>query len=281
MNRVNIAIMMLAAGSLPVSAQRLDGCPENETPVVQGVIHAVSRETRDRGLQEAGFALDRGSLAIALRDPRADVRSLAALKLGEVGQRADVASIMQAWLSEKDTCTRGKMDLALSMLVPELAWDAGQHPGGQLRIAPFQACTVSEPLLVTLTIEQVAEPGAAGPAVRVSARNRTPQTLAFARAPSPTELFSVTVLDPTGAPAKVTKGQEWMYEPAHSLANAIDARKVAYLALPSQEDISWTWRIGDDFDMSVPGTYRVSMGGRIGYLDTTVCSNTAEVTVGN
>jgi hypothetical protein len=33
--------------------------------------------------------------------------------------------------------------------------------------------------------------------------------------------------------------------------------------------------------MSVPGAYHVSMGGRIAYLDTTVCSNTAEVKVGN
>jgi hypothetical protein len=53
-----------------------------------------------------------------------------------------------------------------------------------------------------------------------------------------------------------------------------------FVALPPNENVRiWTWSVGDDFDMSAPGTYRVSLGGRIGYLNTTACSNTALVTV--
>lgn len=33
------------------------------------------------------------------------------------------------------------------------------------------------------------------------------------------------------------------------------------------------------YDMPAPGTHGVSFGGRIGYLNATVCSNTAEVIV--
>jgi hypothetical protein len=71
-----------------------------------------------------------------------------------------------------------------------------------------------------------------------------------------------------------------MYEPAvhDPLVHRRGFRSV-FQPLAPYEDVSWIWRIGDDFDMSVPGTYRVSFGGRIGYLDTTVCSNTLWLTV--
>ena len=52
--------------------------------------------------------------------------------------------------------------------------------------------------------------------------------------------------------------------------------------LPPGKDVHfWTWNIGEDFDLSEPGIYHVSLGGRLAYLDTTVCSNMAEVKVGN
>jgi hypothetical protein len=278
MRRIYGTIILLAAGSLPVAAQRLDGCPEHETPVM--FISAVSGETLDRGLRDAGYTLTRDALAIALGDPRAEVRSLAALKLGRDGKKANLASMMQAWLAERDTCTEAMMHLGLSTLVSLLARDAELHPGGQWRVTPFQACTASQPPLVSLAIEQVTDPLHAGPAVRITARNETAETLAFAKTATPTELFSVTVLGPTGAPTKVPEGQERLYQPiGRDLGLAFHDHSPMFVPLPPQEDVSWIWRIGDDFDMSAPGTYRVSFGGRIAYLDTTACSNTASVIV--
>jgi hypothetical protein len=256
----------------------LDGCPAVWTPF-SGV--TPSGKAPDRGLQESGIALVRDALTIALRDPRADVRSLAAGKLAEAGNRADLAPLMQAWAEEKDPCTKFVMSGILAVFVGGLSFDASQHPGGQPWITPFQACTAPERPLVTLRIEQGTVPGSASPTVRISARNQTQQTVPFVGARSPEQLFSVTVLGPDGAPAKVAKGLEWNNEPIRSVAG-LSGHGPTWVPIPPQEEVSiWTWSIGDDFDMSAPGTYRVSMGGRIGYLDTTVCSNTAEVTVGN
>jgi hypothetical protein len=55
-----------------------------------------------------------------------------------------------------------------------------------------------------------------------------------------------------------------------------------FVPLPPHENVSlWTWKVGDDFSMSEPGTYKVSLGGNIAYLGTTVCSNIVDVNVGN
>lgn len=278
MNRIHATILLLAAGSLPVQAQRLDGCPAVWTAFSS--LTAPSGEAVDRGLRDSGVGLTRDVVTIALRDPRAEVRSLAALKFVGTAKRADLAPLMRAWLEENDPCTKGIIDMVLSIFVGGLSFDASQHPGGQPWITPFQACTASEPPTVTLKVEQATVPGSASATVRISARNWTQQTVPFVGAIAPQQLFSVTVLGPDGAPAKVAKGQESMYEPVRNIAS-LSGHGPTWVPLPPLEDVSiWTWRIGDDFDMSAPGTYRVSLGGRIGYLDTTVCSNTALVTVG-
>ena len=171
------------------------------------------------------------------------------------------------------------MLLALAMLVPELAFDAKQHPGGQPRVTPHQACTTSGAPPVTLMIEQVNEARSAL-AVRISARNQTPQTLAFVRSASTADLSSVIVLGPTGGPAKVKKGQGGCIGRCTTSHAIVSGPQL--LPLPPQEDVTLRiWRVADDFDISAPGTYHISLGGRITFLDTTVCSNTAEVKVGN
>jgi hypothetical protein len=91
-------------------------------------------------------------------------------------------------------------------------------------------------------------------------------------------LFSTTVTDPTGAPAKIPKDREWTYRPLQGFSGGLSSSPFGVILLPHQ-DQTWTWAVGEDFDMSAPGTYHVSLGGSIGYLDTTVCSNTAAVTV--
>jgi hypothetical protein len=52
-----------------------------------------------------------------------------------------------------------------------------------------------------------------------------------------------------------------------------------FIPLPPQKDVTWDWRVGQDFDMSAPGIYSVSLGAKLDYLDAAVCSNTAYVTV--
>jgi hypothetical protein len=231
-------------------------------------------EDLDRALEGVGIPLTRDSLVTALGDPRADLRSLASLKLALTGTKADLGPLMRAWLAEEDPCTKFEMEFALGILVPGLALDPKQHPGGQEWVTPFQPCTPSQPVLVTLTVEQMTVPNIDVPTVRISARNHTARTLPFASG-HPEQLYSVTVLDPTGAPAKIAKGREGMYRP---VANG---NGPVFLALPPQKDVplmTW-WRVGDDFDMSAPGLYHVSLGGRIGTIDSTVCSNVAEVRV--
>jgi hypothetical protein len=76
---------------------------------------------------------------------------------------------------------------------------------------------------------------------------------------TPEQLFSVTVLGPDGAPAKIAKGQEGMYSPISKPADL--ARLIGYgpmfQPIPPLEDVSISaWRVGDDFDMSAPGVRR-------------------------
>jgi hypothetical protein len=263
-------LVFLAAQSAPILAQRLDGCPAQASPSWFSAV--PSREAVDRGLQGYGVGATRDALTLALRDPQADVRSLAALKLRDTAKAAGVDPLLKAWLLEEDDCTKGLMEMALSTLVGGLA---EQHPNGQYWVTPFQECTAPERPLVTLIIEQVSGPGVTGPTVRVSARNQTPETLPFVKAP-PQQLYSASVLGPTGANANIAESRRSMYKPGGVLFQ----NGPMFVALPPHEDVPvWTWSVGDDFDMSAPGTYRVSLGGRIDYLNTTVCSNTALVTV--
>jgi hypothetical protein len=271
MNRIYVMVVLLVAQSAPILAQRLDGCPAQASPSWFSAV--PSREAVDRGLQGYGVGATRDALTLALRDPQADVRSLAALKLGHTAKAAGVDPLFKAWLLEEDDCTKGLMEMSLSTLVGGLA---EQHPSGQYWVTPFQECTAPEPPLVTLTIEQVRGPGITGPTVRVSARNQTQETLPFVKAP-PQQLYSASVLGPAGANANIVEARQSMYKPG---GGPLFFHGATFVALPPHEDVPiWTWSVGDDFDMSAPGTYRVSLGGRIDYLNTTVCSNTALVTV--
>lgn len=282
MRHICTMIVLVAAGSLLATAQRLDGCADLRAPGGQTVSHGVSQEDRDKGLKDAGYSLTRDSLVVALGDLRADVRSVAAGKLAENGGRAELTPMVNAYLAEKDGCTIGGMSLALDRIMGGIAWDAKQHPGGQYRVTPFQTCIESGPPTMSVTIEQTIDPYFSGPAVRVSFRNQTPQTLAFVKTASPMELFSVTISGPNGEPAKVAKGREWMYVPVVHGDPSVHrgaSFRLAFQLLPPQEDVSWIWRIGEDFDMSSPGTYHVSFGGRLDYLDAMVCSNTLWMTV--
>jgi len=284
-NRKCLLIALLALGSVTMRAQRLDGCAADNGPSS----FSATREVVDGGLQRSGVTVTREGLTLALQDPKADIRSLAALRLAYDGatvahdrswDTAALSALVRAWAAESDPCTKARMNMALNMFAPVVVDERPRQPGYQPWITPFQPCKASEPPVLTLAVEQATSPSNSIPAVRVSIQNQTPETVAFIGGLAPEELFSVTVLGPSGDHAKAAKGRERLFEP---LANSHLPRfgnGPLFLPLPPNEPQQWVWRVGEDFDMSEPGTYRVSLGATLPYLDTTVCSNTAEVVVG-
>jgi len=241
-------------------------------------------ETRDRNLLGAGYTFTKESLLSGLHDPRPDVRSLAAAKLSEIGETSSVTALAEALSTEEDSCARGAMGFAIGSLGWRLSKGPGkQHAGDQRYVTPFQSCTPSESRVLTLTIEQGPHPSYVtnGPVVHISARNVSGRVIPFVWTASPGQLFSVTLLEPGGGKARIPKAQEWLYHPASELpAGTIGGGHGPMgRALAPGEEFAWDWRVGSDFDMSAPGVYRVSLGGPLEYLNTTVCSNTIDVTV--
>ena len=141
-------------------------------------------------------------------------------------------------------------------------------------IEPFQACVSSVREVVSLRLAQIPDPSWAdrGPTVRVTAQNLTSETLPFLASVDPVELFSATVLDPGGQPAKT---RTCLFTACEVTSGA----PAPFALLPPMGKESWDWIVGQDFEMLAPGIYSVSLGERLDYLDATVCSNTAYVTV--
>ncbi len=269
MNRSYATILLLAIAESVGAAQRPDGCPVGDEPLFS--LSSVSREAADRSLKDAGVALTVEALTFALGDARAYVRSLAAARLAGSGAGASgISSLLQAWVTEKDMCTKFLMTGALGSLLRSRAEDPKQRPGGQEWITPFQQCSASEHSPVTLLMQNAAKTGTT---VEVYARNNSEQILPFLGA-APQRLFSATVFGPGGAPAKIAKGREEMYKPL-----LMTSAPVLIVLQPHEDTHLWTWDVGADFDLSAPGTYRVSLGGRIGFLDATLCSNAVDVIV--
>jgi hypothetical protein len=277
MSRISAVIMLAALGPLPALAQRLDGCPAQETGYM--IFSLPSSEAIDRNLQDSGIGGTRDALTAALSSSRPDFRSLAALKLGREGGKADLEPLMQASLAETDPCTRIAFASALGSLALALVHDPAQHRESKPWIAPFKPCKPAEPAMAELTVAPGNSNSFGAPTLEISVSNLTAKILPFVVA-LPEELFSVSVFGPAGAPVK-TKGKDYMFDetPGPRFSLAFGTTPSLLILPPGKDGHFWTWNIGDDFDMSQPGTYHVSLGGRIAYLDTTVCSNTAEITV--
>jgi hypothetical protein len=280
MNRFFKIGVILMAAAVWAGAQRLDDC-QTETTSADGspqLYHSKPAETLDRNLLGAGYRFTKVSLLSGLHDPRPDVRSLAAAKLSEIGETSSVTALAEALATEKDGCARGAMGFAIGFLAER------KHAGGQWNVAPFQSCTPSQPPVLTLAIEQetLRPDAASGPVVHISARNVSGRVAPFAWTLSPGQLFSVTLLEPGGGRARIPKEKELLYHPiseAPAGTVAIGGHAPMGMALAPGEEFSWDWRVASDFDVSTPGTYRLSFGGPLEYLNTTVCSNTIDVTV--
>jgi len=275
---IEIGVILIAAAAC-AAAQRLDGC---ETITGVGTVRGKSQETLDNNLRQAGYTFTKESLLSALRDPRPDVRGLAAGKLSETGDAPSLNALAEALSIEGETCAHFEIGFAIGMLGQDLFLTSGkQHPGGQPFVTPFQPCTPSDPPVLTLAIEQDPSSltGANGPLIHVSARNVSGRLLPFVWASPPGYLFSVTLLEPGGGKAPIPKDREWVYHPLQP-DRLVGGHGPIGKALKPGDEATWDWRPGNDFDMSTPGTYRLSLGGPIEYLSTSACSNTIDVIVG-
>ena len=274
MGKLIAAVVIASLGSVPALGQRLDGCPETQTAWSEAV---------ERGLQDSGIGTAGEALRAALSSDRPEFRSLAALELARQGKRADLDPLVEAALAETDGCNRLAFASALGMMARALVFDPAQHNGLKPWIEPFKPCRPVEPAMAQLTVAQAGSADPAVTKVEIAVRNLTAKTLPFL-VTVPEELFSVSVFDAGGTPVQ-TKGKDYMFDrpwpaPPQSFALAIEAAP-SFLFLPPGKDVHfWTWNVSDDFDVSEPGVYHVSLGGRLAYLDTTVCSNTAEIAVG-
>jgi hypothetical protein len=279
-------IIALAVVALSARAQHLQLCATLDTPLP---FTGPSWQEIERFLTQAGYTPTGDSLRSALADGRADVRAAAAQELMNIPHdtNADLAPLLTAYEAERDSCARGAMFGVLTSLLHGIARDPKQHPGGQPYVTPFQDCSLSGRTLISATLEQVVDPYVKRPVVQITLRNQTAKTIAFPTRATPMSLFSVSVISPAGERVAFKPGTEWMYEPIKPMSPdqmvlVEDAfRLFGFIPLSPYEDATWLWRIEGGFDLSAPGTYTVSFGGRLDYLDTTICTNTLLFKVGN
>jgi hypothetical protein len=278
MNRVMCVIAAALTISVQAFAQRLDGCPALGSK--NAIVQFPAIDTVDRHLRDSGIGTSRDRLLDAVADVRPDIRSLAALKLARRGDKNDLPALAKALEAEQDQCTRMAIISGLATLLQSIVFDPAEHPGLKPWIAPFKPCTPAEPPVLALRLEGRRDELRHVPVVEIWVRNVTPEALAFVST-APEELFSVTVLDAVGSRVK-TRGKDFMFDQSPpTLGLTVGRAPSPLLLLPGKEVRFGNWSIGEDFELSPGGIYRVSMGGPIRYLDTTVCSNATEVQVPN
>lgn len=143
MGKIALVISILALSSTGAIAQRTDGCSGQPTANVQS--NSIPTGTVDRSLQAAGYTLSSASLVSALSDIRAGVRSLAALKLREIGGKSDVLPLPRSWAEEKDPCTKAWMSISLAGLTSRMQHGPERRRFVQARVTPFQPCVATGP----------------------------------------------------------------------------------------------------------------------------------------
>lgn len=224
--------------------------------------------------------VDETALLSALRDSQPEVRSQAAQKLADAMLTDAIPAIMEAWSAEKDPQTKHMLWYSLVVFGWSLNKRAQASRGGQVRPAPFQACVPSEPRILSLTIEPPAHSQTSYDATlfRVSIRNLTEGRLAIL-AGSVDDMFSATVLGPSDARATIRKDRDFLYHPISELPPLTPMGHSGGIIpmLEANEETSFRWQ--PDFDMTQPGHYQIRLGGKMNYLDTTICSNTLDVTI--
>jgi len=215
-----------------------------------------------------------------LTSPEPTVRALAADKLASIGDREAVPPLAKAWELEGDPCVKTYLTSALEELVGR-NWTEGKaigRLGTPLSTLAAADCVPSSPALISIQLQQV--PIWDG-ALWVWYRNLTQSPIPFIVIPGPSKLFELRVIGPDGKPAKIQPNKECTFKNCPSAPGHVDIGSGGMMVeeLQPLKDFEEYWMVGQDFDMSAPGTYQVSLGAKLKYLNTTVCSNVATVTV--
>ena len=270
---ITCAIALSASARLP--AQGLSRCAVNEPYSLD-----LANEERDRTLRSKGYTLTQEGLLPGLASPEPTIRAFAADKLATVGDSNAVLPLTKAWESESDPCVKTYLSSALDDLVGR-NWTDGKVIGRlwtPLSTLATADCVPSSPALISIQLQQIP---IWDRALWVWYRNLTQSPIPFIGIPGPSKLFELRVIGPDGKPAKIQPARECAFKDCPSPPGHVDVGSggMAIQVLHPLKDVEEYWMVGQDFDMSAPGTYQVSLGAKLKYLNTTVCSNVATVTV--
>ena len=235
---------------------------------------------RDRTLQSKGYSLTQESLLPGLTSSEPTVRAFAADKLASIADKDAIPPLTKAWESEADACVKTYLTSALEDLVGR-NWREGKAVGrfgAALSTLATEDCIPSSPPLISIQLQQIP---IWDRALWVWYRNLTQSPIPFIFGPTPPQLFEVRVIGPDGKPAKIQPNKECYHKDCPSAPGHVYVGSFGMTVLELQplKDHETNWMVGQDFDMSAPGTYQVSLGAKLKYLNTTVCSNVATVTV--
>jgi hypothetical protein len=263
---IHFAILsLLVVIALPLMAQRPNGCSEIPISRMPDIV-------LDQALRKSGQSLNESRLLTALTDSNPSVRSLAAWKLASLGKKNYVPKLIAVWSGETDDCMRISVHEALGELLRRIWTD--DRVDFMHAITPFRRCVPSGREIVSLRVEQMPDPPRLdhGPTARVTVQNLTSEALPFLTSRDPVEVFSATALSSSGQPARLRGCLFTACAEGSGYA-------ASFILLQPLEKKTWVWFLGHDFDMSAAGTYKVSLGAKLEYLETTVCSNIADVRV--
>jgi hypothetical protein len=281
-----VCCLALIATAVPMhlAAQRSDGC-------FDGAPLNIAEDVAERVFSKAGYSRTEASLVSALTDPDPSVRSLASDKLASGKDKRLIRVLMGAWSIEKDYCTRGHIERALQPIL-QLHWS--QMPGSSASEALQPVCSTPASPLVALELRHITpEPywTFQGATLEITIRNLTTETLPYLYG-QPRDLYTYRVIGPNGQALQPVPGIDCpnrdcserpgqTVESNTSIIHTIyDTKAGGFMALKPQDNGNyWFWKIGEEFDMSQPGMYSVSLGSNLTYLDTNVCSNVVFVTV--
>lgn len=279
---VSSVAVIFVAGGTPLSAQRADKCDS-------GGLFDIDHGVREGVLRGAGYSSAEASLISALTDLDPSVRSFAADELASHKEKRLISLLMHAWSTEQDNCTRAHVGFALQPLL-QLHWSLLPETNAS-GIAERMCMPVANPV-VALELEQFTPPSGwtyQGPTLKITPRNLTSESVPYLGGVSPRLLYSYRVTGPNGEALRPLAGIDCPDRdcspgrgPVLSSGPIIsphDTKPGSFLALKPGEETYWFWQVGNEFDMSAPGVYRVSLGAKLEYLNTTVCSNVAAVTV--
>lgn len=226
---------------------------------------------------------NQSSLDFSSHDPDrraavAETLAISAAALDLDGQIRIAAELFQAWMKDKNPCARSAIGAALLQLGAFFHSKDQEARGGRYYPQPFSACSLIESSPVRLTIT-----GRHGSTLRVTIQNVSSKPVLFYKYRSPAEMFSITVLDSSGARAMIRNDKNFQFLPPVERSRLADQRMLGShlpfpMALQPGQQTVWDWDATEEFELKPNRSYRISMGGYINYLHVDLCSGAMTIT---